>query len=228
MSRIASSGVRLRTAVVRYLPVVVAVLLVVGTFSGQLIGVGSPGEYVGRIADRVFMGNGVNTVDIILLRDEGSLPAANGGILLEQAKAALPGVEAGEVPFSNRLARIQGARSATTFSSPTNLGLVYADWGWLGVYSTYFALGLGLALLERLLTRVQRDGDAFASACAIVIALWSGYAAVTGLIGGAVNVGVSVCLFVGTRLASHVFVRGTDATDPQGAVRTWPLLGSRR
>lgn len=207
IARIGSSGLGAGRAARRYAPILVVVLIAVGSFSGQAIGISSPADYAGRLASRLFLGNGTNTVDIIEYRHSGELQAAKGSIVLEQVRAALPGVSKNAVPFSNRLARVQGSRSQTTYSTPTNLGLMYADWGWLGVHALYFALGAAFAVLERLLRRAQRTSEGFGLASGVAIALWAGYTSLTGITGCMVNLAVTVSLFGATRLGASLLSR---------------------
>lgn len=108
------------------------------------------GTVIGRLAalvERVGYGNGQNNVAIIRLVESGDLPIAYGGLIIERAIAMLPGVST-DTPFAFRLTQLAygGGSNVTGYSTPTQFGLLYADWGQVGVVPGYIMTGLVIGL----------------------------------------------------------------------------------
>jgi hypothetical protein len=97
------------------------------------------GWKAGNLWIRIFLGDGKNDVYIIEFVHRGFLEFRYGLSHLEKIVSSLPGVQYG-VPLSLKLSRLLDY-SPHTFASGTYLGLVYIDFGLIGVAILYFFMG---------------------------------------------------------------------------------------
>ncbi len=104
-----------------------------------------------RIAERIFVGNGINTIHVIELVNCGRLELRNGSIHMTEMLNSLPSVRVGR-PFAYDLFRILYPYSTgTTYCTMTYLGRLYGDFGWPGAVGGFFLLGLITSLTTRFL-----------------------------------------------------------------------------
>lgn len=104
-----------------------------------------------RIAERIFVGNGINTVHVIELVKCGRLDLRRGTIHLTEMLNSLPSVRFGR-PFSHDLFRILHPYSTgTTYCTMTYLGRLYGDFGLTGSVVGFFMLGVFTLLASRFL-----------------------------------------------------------------------------
>lgn len=105
-------------------------------------------ERAASVVERVSTGNGRHNAEIILLIDNGRLERQNGAINWEKTLAVLPGIQgASAEPFALRLTRLiyHVNEFNTSYSTSTQLGILYADGGFLGIAVGYFIAGVVLA-----------------------------------------------------------------------------------
>ncbi|MEX0611877.1 MAG: hypothetical protein WD229_07135, partial [Pirellulales bacterium] len=98
---------------------------------------------VRQLAERIFFGNGINSVYVIEYVRSGHIDLRWGGIHCTDAGAALPFVSSG-TPFTYELFLLQNPdakESRTTLSSMTYLGCLYGDFGWPGAVIGFFLIG---------------------------------------------------------------------------------------
>jgi oligosaccharide repeat unit polymerase len=104
-----------------------------------------------HMVERVFLGNGLQSVDVIELVQDDAIGLRYGEILMTDLLNSLPLVEGGQ-PFALELYFIQNpfAKSTkTTFSSMTFLGKLFGDFGWPGCVVGYALLGGLVALVSQ-------------------------------------------------------------------------------
>ena len=133
----------------------IGVLYVATPLSSQSSSTGEPNIRFGTVINdalrRISLGNGVHTLEVINYVDDGRLELGLGVIHWEKLLTALPGVSVGE-PFSQQLQALrQPRRTGTTFASMTYFGILYADFGALGVVAGYALIGLFVAIATRFL-----------------------------------------------------------------------------
>jgi hypothetical protein len=110
------------------------------------------------LAERILIGNGINSVYVIEYVRSGCLDLRWGGIHRSDLGAALPFANSG-VPFTYELFLLQNPEArttCTTLSSMTCLGCFYGDFGWPGTVIGYFSLGAVTAVAGRLLFKRQK------------------------------------------------------------------------
>lgn len=167
-----SGGLRLRSGVI-WGSVITAVFVLISTLNtssvlavreqNPVLGVAGEGFY------RILVGNGIHDVQIINLVRDGHLELGHGEVHIGKVRQALPGVGT-EVPFARRvLGLIQPGTSATTFASPTNLGVTYADFGQLSVL-VFLLLGYGVGVVQWLILKPKRDLSGLAIAVSVTLA----------------------------------------------------------
>jgi hypothetical protein len=122
-------------------------LFVALSLSQKLAGASDRGALVSegsaQLVDRLFVGNGINSIHVIEFVRSGDLALRYGDIHTTDLLASLPGVSDHE-PFAHELFRLQNpsAKPArTTFSSMTYLGRLYGDFGWAGCVVGYVLMG---------------------------------------------------------------------------------------
>lgn len=197
------------------------VLLVMPLSKGAAPGEGGVGGRFLALLDRVSDGNGRNNAKIVELVDSGSMPVQHGGLFMERLMAMVPGVGSQD-PFALRLTRLAygGGENVTGYATPTQYGLMYADWGSAGVIIGYAASGMLVAVLWRRLL-LWRPG--VAPLIAGVAAVQLGYMTVTGVHGLVTNGIIALALgslllvpcAVSDRFTSR---RQSGATPVKGAV----------
>ncbi len=104
-----------------------------------------------RIAERIFVGNGVNTVHVIELVNCGRLDLRRGTIHRTEMLNSLPSIRVGK-PFSYDLYQILNPHGeGTTYCTMTYLGRLYGDFGWPGAAGGFFLAGIFTSLMTRFL-----------------------------------------------------------------------------
>ncbi len=102
-----------------------------------------------RIVERIFVGNGINTVHVIEFVKCGRIELRHGAIHRIEMLNSLPSVRFGR-PFSHDLYRILNPYSTgTTYCTMTYLGRLYGDFGWPGAAGGFFLMGLSTSLVTR-------------------------------------------------------------------------------
>ena len=156
------------------------VLLIMPLSKGATGGV-TISERTIAMVERISEGNGQNNAQIVRLINTGGLDVQNGGLFIEQLKAMVPGVNEG-IPFTLQLTHLAygGGSQTTGYATPTQFGLMYADFSFAGVLVGYLLSGVVLALGWRLITRIRHP---FGSLIAVQGAIILGYLSVTGITG---------------------------------------------
>jgi len=110
------------------------------------------------LVKRVFSSasNGINTVHVIELIEDGSLDYRLGAVHLQKAILALPGAWGG-LPFSHELSRLLNKKSSSSFSTTTYLATLYIDLGLPGVMMGYLLIGVFIAMAEYVLYRSPKE-----------------------------------------------------------------------
>ncbi|MDL2318946.1 oligosaccharide repeat unit polymerase [Eubacteriales bacterium OttesenSCG-928-A19] len=142
-------------------------------------------DSVKHIIDRAIMGNSTNDIIAIEYVQDGLLDFQYGSLHLTQFLNALPGASSYK-NFSYMLGQMMGAGN-TTYASTTYLAIAFVDFGYLGVFSLYFVLGLLLSAFQRRMDR--QDANDLLSRAYIAAMTWKfGYLAYTGPISGMVDI----------------------------------------
>lgn len=150
-------------------------------------------EGVARIAERILLGNGVNTVHAIELVHRGIWGLRGGDVHVGRLKAALPGVGSGE-PFAYELYRAMNPEGTrTTYLTATYIADVYVDFGPPGVPVAYFFWGVLLGVLQPILFGIRKT--AFNLPVLAMVFLYAGQFTLTGPVGVAVSAGIAVVLY---------------------------------
>lgn len=151
------------------------------------------------VVGRVSSGNGDHDADILILLETGELEQQNGAIFAEKTAAMVPGVTAGNgEPFALRLTRMiyDVSETNTSYSTPTQLGLLVADGGNAGVVVGYFLTGIVIAVSWRIVYKLAMDDDkrltAVDAALLAVVTYQSSQYAIGGIQAFVVPVGVAV------------------------------------
>lgn len=105
-------------------------------------------EAVLAIHDRIFFGNGNNTVAMIELVRGGFWEQRWGGVHVRNIVSSIPGIQAGP-PLAHELFLYQnpGSRS-TTYLSPTYAAILYVDFGMPGILIGYAFMGAFVAIVQ--------------------------------------------------------------------------------
>ena len=93
-----------------------------------------------QLGRRVFFGNGVHDVEVMELIDSGAWKPGMGVLHVEKAISSFPGVRVG-TPLGFRLSGVNQSPEGV-YSSGTYLGMVYADFGPVGVFPAFVLMGL--------------------------------------------------------------------------------------
>lgn len=187
------------------------------------------------VITRITEGNGGNNVAIIRLLDSGVLPPGDGSVFWERLRVIVPGAPGGD-PLALTITRLVygGGDNVTGFSTPTQLGWLYADGKEIGVLLGYGFTGLVMAFVWRM---IHRRTSFFAGIVAVYGAILAGYMSVTG-VQGLIATGI-VATFLFLILATPLLLdrafrgkKGLTRHGPKGrqAPRTTPkpLPGGRR
>jgi len=103
---------------------------------------------ISQLANRILLGNGVHDVEVINLISDRTWSTRMGMYHVEKLVSSLPGIRMG-TPLGTMLTRERlQTRNATTFSSGTYLGFMYADFGLLGCCIGFFLLGKIISLTQ--------------------------------------------------------------------------------
>jgi len=113
---------------------------------------------VSKLAERIFIGNGLNTVHAIELVRSGQIQMRYGEIHSMDIINALPGTTARDgTPFAYELFTIlEPNKRGTTYLSTTYHGKLYGDFGWMGTVVGFFLLGMVLALSSHILFSLRK------------------------------------------------------------------------
>ena len=162
---------------------------------------------INKVLRRVALGNGINSVYMIEYVRSGILDYGYGEVHRRKVVACLPGVQSEEVPFSYELGILRDAKGKTTYASATYLGVIYADFGLVGVMVVYMMLGCVLGLIQQILYSGQKTPLQLALAASA--AFYLGKMSINGFVGfiSSYVVVLAVCLMfiIGASLAS-IFV----------------------
>ena len=118
-------------------------------------------DAVQQLSERLFTGNGINSIYVVEYMRSGYMDHRWGEIHLTDVCAALPFVDAG-IPFTYELFMLQnpGAKATrTTLSSMTYLGSLYGDFGATGTILGYFVLGALTAICSQFLFRREKTAQ---------------------------------------------------------------------
>jgi uncharacterized membrane protein YraQ (UPF0718 family) len=110
------------------------------------------------LVKRVFSSasNGINTVHVIELIEDGSLDYRLGAVHVQKVILALPGAWGG-LPFSHELSRLLKKQSSSSFSTTTYLATLCIDFGLPGVMLGYLLIGVFIAMAEYVIYRSPKD-----------------------------------------------------------------------
>ncbi len=113
------------------------------------------GKHEESIITRTFVGEGSMNIYIIDYIRQGILSFRYGDVHLQKIINAFPFINYG-VPFSNELAGHYSEVQGTTFASPTYLGIVYSDFGIIGIFTIFFMIGLFMGIVTRIIFRMEK------------------------------------------------------------------------
>jgi hypothetical protein len=195
------------------LMLVAVAILVVTPFSGQMIGTlddnHSPFSFVVQKAvERIAIGNGITNIEIMRFIADGELQYGWGQIHLEKLINSIPGTTK-LTPFALRVSDLRGSTTRTAFSSSTYLGVLYADFGAVGVLCGYAAIGIATGWLERTLFRMRKTVLQLPM-IAFVVLYWSDLS-VSAPIGMAATFFVLLVFSTTFRVGIALFVRTKTA-----------------
>lgn len=103
-----------------------------------------------RIAERVFVSNGMNSIHIVELIRSGALPQGLGELHVNKFSNALPGIHS-NLPLAHELSMLLMYKTSTAYQTMTYSGFVYADFGIYGVLAIFSLLGVVLAKADKLI-----------------------------------------------------------------------------
>lgn len=183
------------TRLLAYTVILLTVLLIISPLSKGERGGSTISERAAAMAERITTGNGENNAEIVRQIELDRLDMGEGQVLKERAYALLPGV-ATEVPFAHRLARLSGVAGdrSTGYSTATQYGLLYADFGFTGVVIGYGIAGVSLGYGSRLLVRRLRPLNPYRVALYSQVCLVLGHWAITGVTGVIASLGTLILL----------------------------------
>lgn len=140
------------------------------------------------LSERLFLGNGNNTYEIITLVSDGDINLRYGKDHLTTFLNALPGVEYA-IPFANELYFLQNPDAAphrTTYATYTYLGSMYLDFGLFGVIFCSFLTGFIIQVAYRFILSWRRTPLNLAFQSVLILKLGS------TVIGGILTMGSTV------------------------------------
>lgn len=140
--------------------------------SGIIGGGGGAQAIAEKLGERLFLGNGANTNDVIRFIDDGYMERRNGAIHANDFAAAIPFLKS-ETPFTYEVFLLQNpflVNDRTTFASMTYLGRLYAEGGLCGVLIGYFVIGITCACLGPFL-KVKKTPESTAYNGMIIMAV---------------------------------------------------------
>ncbi|MCH2203370.1 MAG: hypothetical protein MK102_15480 [Fuerstiella sp.] len=150
------------------------IMLLATPLSSQMIGVDSEENAllftVTRAFERICLGNGTHSLEVLDFVDSGALELGYGSIHLQKFISALPGVSYG-TPFSSRVQQMRGGTS-TAFASMNYYAVLYADFGAIGVLVGYMIIGILAAATELIFFGSEKD-VMYVPAYAVAVVLFS-------------------------------------------------------
>jgi len=189
-------------------------LVVIAPLGKGSFGDGSFSANMTQLSRRIFEGNSSNSVAIIEFIEDGRLEFQDGGIFWERALAAMPGAGSSDRLFVNELAILRGANvNTTSYSTPTQLGLWYGDWGEVGVIFGYVLSAIALWALTRFIFgryRPKNEATVALAAAAVTIGARS---AIGGVIAMAPAM-LALMFFYSISLIVRKLGRSTAARQP--------------
>ncbi|MEX1028191.1 MAG: hypothetical protein WD049_09335 [Candidatus Paceibacterota bacterium] len=159
ISVLVAVSLQLRIKLATCISFVVALVacLVLLSLVQKLSGAASRGELLTaggqQLIERIFIGNGINSVYVVEFVRTGVMEQRWGGIHWNDITAAVPFVSS-ETPFTFELFLMQNPDAKigrTTFSSTTYFGRLYGDFGCFGTLVSYFVMGCFVAWASRVL-----------------------------------------------------------------------------
>lgn len=176
-----------------------------------------------QLIDRVFVGNGIHTIQSIEFVRSGDIELRLGAIHANDMAAALPFVNSG-TPFVYELFLLENPDASvrqTTFANTTYLGIVYAEFGWVGCLGSYFALGAIIAWATWATFSLKKTTTNIA--CAGMIALYVGQVSLSGTVYCVVSLGVLFLITTFHRCLVTLYSHPRRmALDAGGGVATFP------
>lgn len=108
------------------------------------------------IADRAFLANGTNTVEIIDLVRDHVWDMRLGSAHIKKFLAALPGTPSGPPVAYELYKTLNPLAHGTTFSSATYISEAYLDFGVWGALTGYAIAGMVIAVVQRMLLATRK------------------------------------------------------------------------
>ena len=193
--------------------VVAIVTLLVMPASSQLSGVTDSDNVTRDITlnaiERITLGNGMTSVEVIDFIDNGFLDYGWGDIHLQKMINAIPGVTYG-IPFSNIVQHLRTSESQASYASMTYLGILYADFGPIGVCLGYMLIGVIAAVAQGYLFRI-RKGILEIPAITCAILLYSEM-----VLGSSISMGASLFILI---VFYGLFKKSVSLVDQGGSRR---------
>ncbi|MFT4683533.1 MAG: oligosaccharide repeat unit polymerase [Patiriisocius sp.] len=104
---------------------------------------------------RIFVGNGIHDYEVIGWVNSDKLEIRYGLFHFEKLISSLPGINVGK-PLGIITSELRGS-SSRVFSSGTYLGLVYADFAYMGILIVYFFMGLFIRGLTVIILATKKE-----------------------------------------------------------------------
>lgn len=135
-----------KTHLLKFAGILLTILVLISLtqkLSGVIARGGDSQAIAEKLSERIFLGNGSNTNDVVRFIDDGYMEKRCGEIHANDFAAALPFVSS-DTPFTYEVFLLQNpflVNHRTTFASMTYLGRLYAEGGLYGVLFGYFLMG---------------------------------------------------------------------------------------
>ena len=104
---------------------------------------------------RIFVGNGIHDYEVIDWVNSGKLEIRYGLFHFEKLISSLPGINVGK-PLGVIITELRGSPFGV-FSSGSYLGLVYADFAYMGILFVYFFMGLFIRTLTVIILSTKKE-----------------------------------------------------------------------
>ncbi|MFP1678777.1 O-antigen polymerase [Alloalcanivorax sp. C16-2] len=171
-------------------------------------------DFSSTLFERLFMANAINDIYIFEIEPNENIKPGPMYWLARDIKASIPGMSAGK-PLAYELYYYKtGDLKGTTYLTGTHMMKAYMDGGYVSVFFQYFAIGLVVCFIDKLVYRKiilpKSKNKTFYYAVAGSLALFSGLSFITGLIGTLINLAVLflvVWLGVGTGKLFHTLFK---------------------
>ena len=104
---------------------------------------------------RLFVGNGIHDYEVIDWINTGKLEIRYGLFHFEKLISSIPGVNVGK-PLGVVTSELRGS-PVGVFSSGSYLGMVYADFAYLGIIIVYFLMGFFIRILTVIILSTKKE-----------------------------------------------------------------------